>query len=267
MSGAPVVIISGYLGAGKTTLINRILSAGSAGVWVLVNDFGSVNIDSSLICNVDGNTMELTNGCICCAFDDDLGSMLRTARDAQPAMVIIETSGVADPGTLTPHTRTPGFRPGGTIVVVDGNDWGRLSADRLVGRTVTRQVSAADMLVVTKAPVTPALVSALRPHNPGAPVVGSDAVDIASIVLLDRPTPVGTHDNPHVQTVEHPHVTTVDEAGEWLRTLPAGVVRVKGIVALAEGTHLLERVGSGVAITPTDAPPSDGVVVISLARN
>src|ERR1700690_3618625 len=69
----PVTILTGFLGAGKTTLLNRILT-GDHGlrVGVLVNDFGSINIDAELVVGVDGNMISLANGCVCCQIRDDL---------------------------------------------------------------------------------------------------------------------------------------------------------------------------------------------------
>ena len=69
----PVTLIAGFLGAGKTTLLNHILS-GDHGVRaaVLVNDFGSINIDAKLIVGVEGDTVNLANGCVCCTSRDDL---------------------------------------------------------------------------------------------------------------------------------------------------------------------------------------------------
>ena len=69
----PLTILTGFLGAGKTTLLNRLLT-GDHGrrVAVLVNDFGSVNIDAELVVGVDDNMMSLANGCVCCEIREDL---------------------------------------------------------------------------------------------------------------------------------------------------------------------------------------------------
>ena len=73
----PVTVIGGYLGSGKTTLINRLLAQkGDRRLAVLVNDFGSLNIDAALIDTVSEKTITLTNGCVCCIVGDDLGAAL-----------------------------------------------------------------------------------------------------------------------------------------------------------------------------------------------
>jgi len=99
----PLTILTGFLGAGKTTLLNRIL-AGDHGlrIGVLVNDFGSVNIDAELVVGVEDDLMSLSNGCVCCEIRDDLMEALdRVLTSSQPPdYLVLEASGVADPGSI-----------------------------------------------------------------------------------------------------------------------------------------------------------------------
>lgn len=96
----PITILSGFLGAGKTSLLNHILH-GNHGlrVGVLVNDFGEINIDAELVAGVSGNSVSLSNGCVCCSIRDDLvESTLQLVQGPnRPEYLILETSGVADP--------------------------------------------------------------------------------------------------------------------------------------------------------------------------
>ena len=90
----PVTILGGYLGAGKTTLINHVLSlADGIRVAVLVNDFGAVNIDASLIASRAEDTITLSNGCVCCTIQDDLGAAIdsQLRRTNPPQHIIIES--------------------------------------------------------------------------------------------------------------------------------------------------------------------------------
>src|ERR1700739_3272962 len=97
---APLTILTGFLGAGKTTLLNRILT-GNHGlrVGVLVNDFGSINIDAELVAGRAGNIISLASACVCCQIRDDLIDSVAAllARPETVEYVLLEASGVADP--------------------------------------------------------------------------------------------------------------------------------------------------------------------------
>jgi len=99
----PITILTGFLGAGKTTLLNRILT-GNHGlrVGVLVNDFGSINIDAELVVGVDNNMISLSNGCVCCQIRVDLVESVDAllARPESVEYILLEASGVADPAGI-----------------------------------------------------------------------------------------------------------------------------------------------------------------------
>jgi G3E family GTPase len=105
----PVTLLVGFLGSGKTTLANRILSAQHGQrIAVIVNEFGDVGIDGQLIVGVDDNIVELSNGCLCCTVQGDLADTLRQlvvrrrqTVDAKPfERIVIEASGLASPGPV-----------------------------------------------------------------------------------------------------------------------------------------------------------------------
>jgi G3E family GTPase len=96
----PLTIVGGFLGSGKTSLLNHILSNSTGRrIAVLVNDFGAINIDAKLIVSVEGDTVSLANGCVCCTIRDDLlkGVIELVGRGPLPDHIVIETSGVARP--------------------------------------------------------------------------------------------------------------------------------------------------------------------------
>ena len=99
----PIVTIGGHLGAGKTTLVNHLLThASGRRIVVFVNDFGDINIDAELIDTVVEDRISLTNGCVCCSLSDDLvtGIAEFTRAPVPPDVIVIEMSGVADPRAL-----------------------------------------------------------------------------------------------------------------------------------------------------------------------
>jgi len=165
----PVTIISGFLGAGKTTLLNHILhSDHGLRVAVLVNDFGEVNIDSQLVVGVEGETVSLANGCICCSIRDDLkeATLQLLQRPEQPEYIIIDTSGVSDPRSvgltflLTPQLAQQ-TRLDSIIAVIDAEGVPALEGYYRV--LALAQLQDADIIVVNKADlVEPADLAELR---------------------------------------------------------------------------------------------------------
>lgn len=160
-AGLPTVVIGGYLGAGKTTLVNRLLRAEATApagtgrrIAVLVNDFGEVSIDADLIEGAAGDVLSLAGGCVCCSFGADLvGTLARVAaRRPQPEAVLIEASGVGLPAAVASTARlVPEVRVDGIVVVADATALRRQAAERYVGSTVRRQLHEADLLFVAKA--------------------------------------------------------------------------------------------------------------------
>jgi len=153
----PMTILTGFLGAGKTTLLNRILT-GSHGlrVGVLVNDFGSINIDAELVVGVDSNMISLANGCVCCEIRDDLVESV-VALLALPETVeyiLLEASGVADPGGIFVTFNDPDLRDrirlDSVTCVVDADQVFAYPEYPPLMDLKLRQVGFADMLILNK---------------------------------------------------------------------------------------------------------------------
>jgi G3E family GTPase len=149
----PVTVVGGFLGAGKTTFLNHLLRTNDARYAVLVNDFGAVNIDASLIARHDGTTMTLTNGCVCCSigggFIETLGKILD---DNIPFdHIIIEASGVGDPWRIAEIALVePSLRLNAVVVLADATRIEALLTDVRVGDTVRNQFERADLVLLNK---------------------------------------------------------------------------------------------------------------------
>lgn len=106
----PILLVTGFLGAGKTTVVNHLLAhAQGRRIAAVVNDFGAINIDAELIAGASDGVVSLANGCICCSLEGDLLRTLSTLlrRDPKPDTIVIETSGVADPADIVRNLMDP----------------------------------------------------------------------------------------------------------------------------------------------------------------
>jgi G3E family GTPase len=153
----PITILTGFLGAGKTTLLNRILT-GNHGlrVGVLVNDFGSINIDAELAVGVDGNMISLANGCVCCQIRDDLVESVNAllARSESIEYILLEASGVADPAgifaTFNDANLRDRIRLDSVICVMDADQVFAHPEYPPLLELKLRQVGFADMVILNK---------------------------------------------------------------------------------------------------------------------
>ena len=153
----PITILTGFLGAGKTTLLNRILT-GNHGlrVGVLINDFGSINIDAELVVGVEGNMISLANGCVCCQIRDDLIESVAAllARPETIEYILLEASGVADPAGIFVTFNDPNLRDrirlDSVTCVVDADQVFAHPEYPPLMDLKLRQVGFADMLILNK---------------------------------------------------------------------------------------------------------------------
>ncbi len=195
----PVSVLTGFLGAGKTTLVNRLLKDPAlADTAVIINEFGAVAIDHLLVEKASDNVIQLADGCLCCTVRGelvdtlaDLVDRLQTGRIARLSRVVVETTGLADPGpvlqALMAHpVLLQAFRLDGVVTVVDAVN-GLATLDAHV--EAVRQVAVADRIVVSKADLAEAselaaLKARLAALNPGAPQVDAQAPEASAASLI-----------------------------------------------------------------------------------
>lgn len=255
MSGAklPVTVIGGYLGAGKTTLVNRLLRAADGErLAVLVNDFGTTPIDRDLIVSSNGDTLEISGGCICCSYGSDLMDTLMALPEQRPDIerVVLETSGVALPGMVASAvTLLPAYRIDGIVVMVDVETVRTMADDAYLGDTIMRQLAAADLLVANRCDLVDeasreATLAWLGAESPSARIVPATRAEIAPDLLLglrdDAPprlsatlTTPGAPDAASLYDsleLDVPEDIDIAELGRRLSAPGTGVLRAKGIL-------------------------------------
>jgi len=253
MRTVAVDILTGFLGSGKTTLLRYVLEHGLRGkpVAVIMNEIGEVGIDGKVVtglANVE-KMVELTSGCICCSIDDyrfDL-AIQEIIDTAQPHLVIIESTGLADPEPLAYRVKSAGLGLDAVITVVDAANVERQLAETKVARA---QIEAADFLVVNKldlvdAPDVARLERRLAKLNPRAErmktvrgALDSDVLFATGVAAFRERARAGS-DHLHADAIGSfvyrsrlPLRQAMFE--RLLRRLPADILRAKGIVRFAD---------------------------------
>ncbi|MCS5691958.1 GTP-binding protein [Cyanobium sp. FGCU-6] len=299
----PVTVIGGYLGAGKTTLLNHLLAdAGGRRIAVLVNDFGSLNIDAALVHAHAGDTIELANGCLCCSLLSGFAEVLSQvkARAAAFDHVVIEASGVAEPLRVAEQVQGFGFTIDARLVVVDGERIERQAADRYVGDVVRRQLRQADLLLLNKLDLIDdgqrlALHAVLEALAPGIPrletVRGQVPMELLLGHRLGSPLPSSLSDPLLDSGAGGDPGEAAHRHGERFETwilrserplsraalerftaaLPAGIHRAKGFVLLADAparAQLFQLVGNRWSLepAPSGSAPAGGSALVLIGH-
>ena len=264
----PLHLLSGFLGSGKTTLLRRMLDTPHLGdSAVLVNELGEIGLDHHLLRHIDGETVLLRSGCICCTVRDDLGAALkdlltRRARGEIPAFarVVVESTGLADPVPIlstvaTDPTLRHHFRIGRVVTTVDAVNATLQSRQQ---PEWAKQVAVADHIVITKTDIvsSDALIGPLRAINPGAAMHSATDLDVGSLLTEPeaRAEAIAWTPPPSRFTAEPAHEAGVHSfcliferpvdwvtLGIWLTMLLHAhgerVLRVKGLLDVAGAAH------------------------------
>lgn len=269
----PVTILGGFLGSGKTTRLNALLrDPRGRRVAVVLNELGEVGVDAARLEGAE-EFVELDSGCICCALNPDLDATLRRLR-ARGGFdhLVIETTGIADPLPVAWTFERPGIREGYRVdaiaVVVDALNLPRLLAE---APESALQIERADVLLVSKLDLVAGGLAAveplLRPLNPHAPLLPAPPDATPWDLLLDTvaaaraaPTTAPAHVHGHAwDTWRFSTTASLSDAGleEFLRALPAGLYRVKGLVRTdAPGWMSVNAVGGRYEIEPCTPDPA-----------
>jgi G3E family GTPase len=256
MSGTiPVTLIGGYLGAGKTTLVNHLLrNANGRRLAVLVNEFGELPIDADLIVAREDDLISISGGCICCSFGSDLLAALMQLKDRGDVIdhLLIETSGVALPASIVQSlSLLPDLVLDGVIVVADAETIEQRAGDRYMGDTVLAQLAHADIILLNKIDlVSPERFSDvsrwLSETAPQARVVPAKNADIPLDIIVRQYSPRQadtrlTSRSGRQHTADYETLSFEIDAPRDPERLAAalaatGLLRAKGFVRRIDGT-------------------------------
>ena len=248
----PFTIIGGFLGAGKTTLLNNLLAEPSGVRYaVLVNDFGELNIDESLIRAHDGETLSLTNGCVCCSISDDfISTIINLVQRAEEFdQIVVEASGVSEPASIMDIARLdPDLIPNGTIVLVDAAEVRSHFEDRYVGSVVMEQLKTADLLIVNKTDLVEEeelirLETWLEHVTPSVARLKTSGAKVALSMIIGELHNSESVNSSFSQNVHTPFSSIALQAAvpvertafeHWKDQLPSTVIRGKGVLSFKD---------------------------------
>jgi G3E family GTPase len=222
----PVFLLTGFLGSGKTSLLNALLKAPAfANTAVVVNEFGEIGLDHALVRSSADNVVLLEAGCLCCTIADTLHETLadlyfRRVRGEVPPFerVVVETTGLADPAPilntlLGNRLVTDHYRLAAAIVTVDAMHF---ESEVISHREVAKQIAVADRLLITKVDLAPAehVEQCVRAMNPAAEVIRSRNGSAALQAFASHSSAnVRVHD----YSQDHPHAHDVNRHDERVR--------------------------------------------------
>lgn len=275
----PITILSGFLGAGKTTLVNHLLRhADGKRLAIMVNEFGALPIDEDLIEAQSDDLISIAGGCVCCSYGNDMTlALMELARmDPAPDHVVLEASGVAIPGAIAGAiSLLDGYRCDGIVVLGDAETLRSNAADRYMGDTITRQLSDADLVVLNKCDlVEEKQVNATRAwvelQSPEARIVSSQQAQVAPAVILgsflDRVRDASKpHDTPVQSAVINPAPDDPEKLAKELADKDTGLIRAKGFMRDRAGKqYLVQTVGRRWAVALSDQTRPDAIVCLGL---
>jgi len=276
----PILLVTGFLGAGKTTVVNHLLAhAEGRRIAAVVNDFGAINIDAELIAGASDGVVSLSNGCICCSLEGDLLRTLATLlrRDPRPEFIVIETSGIADPADIVRNLMDPVIwreAPLETVLcVVDAT----ANAETLNDALLRSQLRAADIVALSKVDMADAasceqLRGVIRAQRPAAVLVDAPNGEVPTALLF----PADVDGGPAPRDVG-PRRPVVDrfETLSWTSHRPVSLprfqqaigrlapklARAKGLFETVEqpGRLTVFQLAGGRATLAPGGPPAAGV--------
>lgn len=222
----PVHVLTGFLGAGKTTFLNELLRhPGFSRTAIIVNEFGETGLDHLFIEGREDGVVELSNGCLCCTIRGELASTLAALPHERIDRVIVETTGLADPGpVLQASIGLDFYRPGGLVTLADALN-APLQLDEQ--EEARRQAALADLLIVTKLDLVPPeardgrfgeVAQRLRGLNPAAPILRREDAELSPALFDALPVSPAPQAHGHHHDHHH-HGHDVSRHGERIRSV------------------------------------------------
>lgn len=280
MKEIPIILISGYLGAGKTTLINNLLRhSNGKRLAVLVNEFGELAIDEDLIEAENDKLISISGGCICCSFGDDLTGALSDLASfvPKPDYILIESSGVALPNQIVANVGLlKNFFITCVVCIVDCSTILQKLRDGYVSDLISNQIESSNLVILNKTDnCTKPKVELIKDkvsNDLNANVIASTTFSNISFDILEELQQTSAvnnnaeHSNDIFDSmVIHPvNIQDPKELGKLLLNI-AGIERAKGYFEDISGKKWLIQISSNdVQLSEVHDHRPEGLVIIGL---
>ena len=270
-----ILLVTGFLGSGKTTLIKHLITSPTEGVGkiaILVNEFGEVGIDGTILSGQDIDIVELTGGCICCTIKTDFFKAIREIHDRVcPDLLLVESTGVAQPGDILEVLSDPALKEFSHLMkLVTIVDAGFFKVREVLGNFYVNQIRCADIVILNKVDSVEAeqlqeTEAQLKEINPATTIFPAQYCAIDPRMLFQ-----GYSDKPESHTHEHKGHDHTDELDfqsfsfedgrpmdrgkltKFLDSLPPNLFRCKGWVRFPEASVMLDFTSGRYRMAPSD---------------
>jgi len=249
----PITIITGYLGSGKTSLLQHIIGNIKSRIAIIMNEFGELAIDSRIIKGNNFNMTELQGGCVCCSltgeFEAAINEIIKTVK---PDAIIVETTGVAEPDALLVdiEENIPNVRLDSVITVVDADALVRFPA---IGHTGRMQIEMADIIIINKIDLIDTteldnVEKKVKDVNDKAIIFKSVKGDVAVEHLFGIyvSKKIRRHEKHRIDVnhviFETDKLLEKEKFEEFIENLPENIYRIKGFVRFKNGSFLFNYV-------------------------
>lgn len=290
-----VFLVSGFLGAGKTTLVKHLLTSriqGIGKVALIVNEVGDIGIDGTLLSGQNVDMMELTSGCICCTLKGDFSRAIQEIHDrANPDFLLVEATGVAQPGDILDALYEP---PASTysrlrhlVTVVDADFF---KAKEVLGPFYDSQIRCADTILLNKVDLVSSealqdIQAFLQEMNPRATIFTTQycAIDPSLLLGIDfgdvKETYHRVHDDDHQDheqlgeggfqafSFEANRPFEREKLNEFLQSLPPNLFRLKGWARFPDSHALIDFSAGRFSIAPWDEPRKTALTFVGYNCN
>ncbi len=280
-----ILLVTGFLGAGKTTLIRHLLASPPAGLGkmaILVNEVGKIGLDGALLSGLDVDVVELTSGCICCSIKTDFFRAVQEIHQSYtPSYLIVEPTGVAQPGEILDVFSQPPLkdfcRVRSILTIVDA---GFFKAKEMLGSFYDRQILGADVILLNKVDlvdeeVARGIESRLEEMNPRAKIflTRNCAVEPAQLFeglssAGEKTGQAGFRDEDlepegfQTFTFEDHGIMDRMKLIRFLESLPASLFRCKGWARFADSSVIVNYSGQNYRLEPTEDSHPTALVLV-----